>query len=176
MMSIDELGSVGEIVGAIATILTLIYLSLQIRQSNIQTKSEAHRVATQAWVDQQRSVFETPEKVAFMRKAMTDYDSLSQDEKGVFFGILLGYIAPFANIYDKFQAGLMEPAAYQSIEEAFTSVFTTPGARACINSFEEHTMLPPYIMKYVNGDLKGRTIPPMTESFDFMIAEAGRDT
>ena len=175
-MSIEDWGSIGEIVGALATILTLIYLSLQIRQNNIQSKSEALRVATQTWVDQQRSVFETQEKVAFIRKAMTDYDALSQDEKGLFFGILLGYVAPFANIYDKYQAGLMEEDTYQSIEAAFISVVTTPGAKACINSFEEHTKLPPYIMRYVNGDLDGTGIPPMTESFDFMLTSTGSDT
>ena len=32
-MTIQELGSVGELIGAIATVATLIYLSLQIRQN-----------------------------------------------------------------------------------------------------------------------------------------------
>ena len=168
-MNWNALGAIGEIVSAFAVIVTLFYLAFQIRQTNVQTKSEALRIAIQAWVDQQRRAFETEEDVAFMRKAMNNYKNLSQDEKGRFFGVLLGYIAPFSNIREKHLAGLMDESAFHSVEEAFANVVTSPGARDCIESFQRHTALPTYIMEYVRGNEPARTkILPMSETFDFV--------
>jgi hypothetical protein len=42
-MTIQDLGSVGELVAAIATVATLIYLSIQIRSSNRLARAEASR-------------------------------------------------------------------------------------------------------------------------------------
>ena len=168
-MNWDALGAIGEIVSAFAVIITLFYLAFQIRQNNVQTKSEALRIAIQAWVDQQRRAFETEEDVAFMRKALNDYVSLSKDEKGRFFGILLGYIPPFSNIRENHMAGLMDEEAFRAIEVAFASVVSSPGARDCIESFQRHTALPFWIMEYVRGNEPTRTkVQPMSETFDFV--------
>jgi hypothetical protein len=42
-MSIQELGSLGELVAAIATVFTLVYLALQIRENTKIVRSEASR-------------------------------------------------------------------------------------------------------------------------------------
>ena len=40
-MTISELGSVGELIGAIATVATLMYLALQIRANTLSAKYSA---------------------------------------------------------------------------------------------------------------------------------------
>ena len=42
-MTVQDLGSIGEFVAAIATVATLIYLSVQIRSSNRLARAEASR-------------------------------------------------------------------------------------------------------------------------------------
>jgi hypothetical protein len=39
-MSIQDIGALGEFVAALATVITLIYLSAQIKQNNLITKAE----------------------------------------------------------------------------------------------------------------------------------------
>lgn len=171
------LGNFGEFVGAIAVVATLGYLAVQIRHGAVQARSEALRNATSAWVTQQRSAFATEEHTAFMRKALNDYQSLTADEKGRFFGVLLGYISPFGDVYDKHRSGLMEVETFRAIEDAFVNVVTSPGARDCICAFERHTGLPDYIMEYVRGEKPvGRTVQPMTQTFDFVKPVAGKGT
>ncbi|MGK0223076.1 MAG: hypothetical protein ACI9ON_002319, partial [Limisphaerales bacterium] len=41
-MSIQDLGSLGELIAAAATLGTLIYLAIQIRQNNLIAKEQAH--------------------------------------------------------------------------------------------------------------------------------------
>ena len=170
------LGNYGEFVGAFAVVATLGYLAVQIRQNTIQARSEALRNATSAWVAQQRSAFATEEHTAFMRKALNDYSALTADERGRFFGVLLGYIAPFEDVYDKRQSGLMNDNTFRAIEDAFVNVVTSPGARDCICAFEEHTRLPPVIMEYVRGvQPTDRTVQPMTQTFDFVKLTEGQN-
>lgn len=40
-MTISELGSIGELIGAVATVATLLYLALQIRANTHQAKYNA---------------------------------------------------------------------------------------------------------------------------------------
>ena len=141
-MSIQDWGAIGEILGGIAVFVSLGYLALQIRQSNIQAKAESLRTATQSWVDQQQKAFDTEEKVAFMRRALNDYAELSHDEKGKLWAVLLGYIAPFDNMYNQYHAGLLRKEVFESIEGAFISIVTSPGARECLESFHASAPYP----------------------------------
>lgn len=43
-MNIQDLGAIGEMVGAVAVIATLIYLSIQIRQNNVLLRSQSRQV------------------------------------------------------------------------------------------------------------------------------------
>ena len=43
-MSLMEIGAIGEFAAAIAVLITLIYLSIQVRQSNAQARLEVRRV------------------------------------------------------------------------------------------------------------------------------------
>ncbi len=168
-MSIQDWGAIGEILGAIAVLLSLGYLALQIRQSNIHAKAESLRTATQSWVLQQQKAFGSEEKVAFMRRALNDYSALSLDEKGRFWAILLGYIGPFDNLYNQYHAGLLRKEVFESIEGAFISIVTSPGARECLASFHDSTPLPEYLMSYISGDVLGANkVRPMSETHDFL--------
>ena len=168
-MSIQDWGAVGEILGGIAVFLSLGYLALQIRQSNIQAKAESLRIGTQSWVLQQQKAFDSEEKVAFMRRALNDFTGLSQDEKGRLWAILLGYIAPFDNLYNQYEAGLLRKEVFESIEGAFISIVTSPGARQCLVAFHASSPLPEYLMAYIRGDVRGANeVQPMSETFEFV--------
>jgi len=171
-MSIQDWGAVGEILGALAVFLSLGYLALQIRQSNIQAKAESLRTATQSWVDQQQTAFDSEEKVAFMRSALNDYTELSHDEQGRLWAILLGYIAPFDNLYNQYHSGLLRKEVFESIEGAFVSIVTSPGARECLASFHASAPLPEYLMAYISGDAPGANeVEPMSETYEFLKKE-----
>ncbi len=168
-MSIQDWGAIGEILGALAVFLSLGYLALQIRHSNIQAKAESLRTATQAWVDQQQKAFDSEEKVAFMRRALHDYGGLSNDEQGKLWAILLGYIAPFDNLYNQYHAGLLRKEVFESIEGAFISIVTSPGAKDCLESFHESAPLPEYLMLYISGVEQGaNAVKPMSETYVFL--------
>ena len=131
-MNWDAIGAIGEILGALAVFISLGYLATQIRQSNRQARTDSLRDATKGWTDQHQSAFDTEEKVAFMRRALSSYSSLSADEKGRLFSTLIGYIAAFDSLYNQHQAGLLQENTFRTLESAFIALVRCPGVTDCL--------------------------------------------
>jgi hypothetical protein len=80
-MTIQELGSVGELLAAIATIATLIYLALQLRQNTAALKlSQIRAVDSDAQNSRGRFV-ENREVAELYIKGLTEPDSLDQADR-----------------------------------------------------------------------------------------------
>ena len=103
-MSWDAAGAIGEIVGALAVVMSLIYLATQIRTQNREAKissvheiTEAFRLAITSFQDEQRAVVYT--------KALNGFDSLTDSEKLQFISMVQGLMR------------VWEEAFYQYTEE-----------------------------------------------------------
>ena len=81
-MTIDELGSIGELLAAIATLLTLIYLATQIRQNTLQLRSSSRNNVLQGMTDDSDRLFDS-ERYEFMRNAVQT-EELSNEQIGRF--------------------------------------------------------------------------------------------
>ena len=79
-MTIQDWGAVGEIVGAIAVLLTLIYLALQIRQNTISQRAHTHWMMVESMRDDNRIVLERPELELALRKARLAPDDADLDD------------------------------------------------------------------------------------------------
>ncbi len=80
-MTLDEVGNIGELIAAIATVATLVYLALQIRQNNFMLRDAAHR-GIQDDADRWRAyLIENEEIAALYTRGMNDLDALHSDER-----------------------------------------------------------------------------------------------
>ena len=82
-MTISELGSVGEVIGAVATVATLLYLALQIRANTKQTKLTNWGVLAERYMSvyAQSSNFELADVIV---RGRIDFNSLNEAEKLAF--------------------------------------------------------------------------------------------
>ena len=60
-MTIQDLGSIGEFVGAFAVVLSMLYLAVQIRQNTAELKRSAFRDVHTAYSELRRLTIESPE-------------------------------------------------------------------------------------------------------------------
>jgi hypothetical protein len=89
-MSVQDLGSIGELIAAIATLGTLIYLAIQIRQNTATIQLSAERGV---WGDGQEwmsRIVENPELADLYRRGMRG-DSLEPNDR-LRFRLLLGML------------------------------------------------------------------------------------
>lgn len=99
-MTISELGSIGEFVGAIGVVVTLIYLAYQIRQNTTQLKQNASMAKAAAVNNSnialrhtRQSIFESGSLSKIFLSGNQDYSKLSELE-------LLRYRLTLQNITD----------------------------------------------------------------------------
>jgi hypothetical protein len=88
-MDIVELGAIGELVGGVAVVGSLIYLALQVRQSNDVAKAESVRELT---TEMGRISMKTcdPELAVVLRRAIVDFGALPKNDQLVAAGWLGG--------------------------------------------------------------------------------------
>jgi hypothetical protein len=79
-MTIQDLGSIGELVAALATIATLGYLALQIRQNSESVRMEAEIGLSQQVVDWHARVTADPELIRIWDQAAIDSESMNADD------------------------------------------------------------------------------------------------
>ncbi len=99
MQMAQLLGNFGEFVGAIAVVLTLIYLAIQVRhgresmEENTQaleenrklTRAEMERQFVQQWDHVNHLLSENRDTTALMRRGNDDFESLDDDDRTIFF-------------------------------------------------------------------------------------------
>ena len=120
-MNWNAIGALGETIGAIAVIISLIYLALQIRaqtrearlQSSYQM-TEAFREAISSLQDSQRA------KVAI--KALENIDSLEDWERLQFNAIAQRYLRVWEQAHYQFTEGHLDPQLWESIHETYVDL------------------------------------------------------
>ena len=79
-MDIMELGAIGELVGGVAVVATLLYLALQVRQSNKTARSESMR-AIAAEARQNFLMLCDPDLALVVRRGRENFAELSKNDQ-----------------------------------------------------------------------------------------------
>jgi hypothetical protein len=80
-VTIQDVGSIGELIAAIATVATLLYLASQIRSSTISMKAEARRAARSDAAASLRLIAGSDETAEMFSQGLADPKSLSATQK-----------------------------------------------------------------------------------------------
>ena len=83
-MDILQLGAIGELVGGIAVLVTLIYLSLQVRQSNHQVSAQAVKEAVTEFVGAFAAVTSDEQAAKNFRAGMNYFTQLDPNQQSIF--------------------------------------------------------------------------------------------
>ena len=92
-MTISELGSVGELIGAIATVATLMYLALQIRANTLSAKYSAINDIINRVIKWQSRIADTPDLMSSWKEGTQNYHGLNIEEKVRFTSIAVEMLA-----------------------------------------------------------------------------------
>ena len=83
-MNWDAIGAIGEWAGAVAVVVTLFYLAMQVRQSNVVALAEAERDFWTTWHGVVNRVGVDLEAASLFQRGLHAFQSLSQPEKLMF--------------------------------------------------------------------------------------------
>ncbi len=76
-MNIMELGAIGELVGGVAVVGSLIYVGFQVRQNTLTMRSHTQFESARYWSAEVSRVAHSPDMVRIVRIGSTNIDELS---------------------------------------------------------------------------------------------------
>jgi hypothetical protein len=80
-MTLEDLGSIGEFVAAVATVVTLVYLALQIRYNTKAIELTARRGVQEDASRWRQNLIQHPEVAELYRKGIRNPESLERSER-----------------------------------------------------------------------------------------------
>jgi hypothetical protein len=128
-LTIQDLGSIGEFIAAIATVATLVYLAVQIRQSTKQARLTANRELGASIHDGFAPLF-NPGFARIWRLGRYDPDQLDEDERAAFGMLLERQLYSFQNVVHQYDNGVLEQDTFESMVVLFSDLVSTPGGVA----------------------------------------------
>src|SRR5215471_16499325 len=95
-MNWDMINAVGQMLGAVGVIISIVYLAAQIRNQNKESQRAAMNVLTSHWSDLNRTLVENPDLAALWIRALRSFDDLDGTSK-LRFGAHLGRLLRMAD-------------------------------------------------------------------------------
>jgi hypothetical protein len=134
-MTLQGLGAIGELVGGIAVIITLIYLALQIRQNTAVVKTTNYLNLSRDSDDFSRMIGGNKELNEIYTRGSEDFRSLSINDQSRFNMLLSVLIHPYQSMYQVRARGHIDEELMLNSFEILSALLKRPGIRQW---WEEH--------------------------------------
>jgi hypothetical protein len=129
-VTIQDLGSIGELVGAIATVATLAYLAIQIRSGTTAVRSAAAQSVHESFATWYRMLAADAELSALMARGLRDYSTLSETERARFVSTSMALLLCSQDAFIKWREGSLSPELWAGWELVMMNLVLAPGGHA----------------------------------------------
>jgi hypothetical protein len=126
-MSLEDLGNIGEFVGAIAVVVSLIYLAVQIRQNTRAVRSASHQTLVSSEQAIQASISDNREVARIVVQANKDFDALDEEDRLRFLMLAGRLFSNFENIYYQYSRGLLDEDLWRPWSDSIPFFVQQPG-------------------------------------------------
>ncbi len=156
-MTLEDLGNLGEFVAAVAVVVSLIYLALQIRQNTRSVRDSAYQGVANS-VGELTKLFGTnPQIIAVFRKGSRSPDDLSEDEWFQFSNLVHTIMNNFQTFHRMRERGLLDDSVWTPTVRNLRAQMQVPGFQEWWkrNPIEFTTSFTEYIEREILGNGKG---------------------
>ena len=154
-MNWEAIGAIGEIIGAIAVIVTIAYLAIQIRQNTLALRSTATNEINEQLANVYFDASRDPEVASVFVRGAYDPSKLDQVELARYFSMLQGIMFIFQNVLLQTRAKLIDQEILYSWGQVIGALTTTPGFERFWE--ERKFILSPEVQRYVEVELMEAT-------------------
>jgi hypothetical protein len=154
-MTLQDLAAIGDAVGGVAVIVTLVYLAIQIRQSTAIERAAGQRdllSQLRSWVELTAG---DPALFDVLRRGTRDWTSLAPPEQEQFHAWALSLLLLAEQALYMRNDRFVNEGSFRGIEQAALSIVATPGGRAWWGVVR--SLLGNDIARHVDGALESRS-------------------
>jgi hypothetical protein len=128
-MTISELGDLGDFLGGIGVVVTLVYLAIQIRRNTRAVRSASLDSVTTSHMEFHRSVWGDPVLNEIWFDGRMGKKELSEAESRRFAFMVTTCARHWENAYQKARGGTLEATAWAGMHQELVTVFADPGTQ-----------------------------------------------
>ena len=128
-MTIQDLGSMGELIAAIATVATLIYLAKQLQANTKATQASNWHEITRDYARTNEILTIHAEIGEIWREGLKNYPNLPKGENERFATIIANQGLQFQALYAQYQNGQLEEETYTAYLRFFCSLIAQEGGQ-----------------------------------------------
>ena len=128
-MTLDDLGNLGEFVGAVAVVASLLYLAAQIRQNSRLLRASAIQSAATITAGSLSTIARDSNAARVLARGMADFDSLAGEDAVQCSAVLFLIFNEVQNSFRMHREGLIPEERWQSASAVAAFYLRTPGVR-----------------------------------------------
>ena len=126
-MTLEDLGNLGDFVGGLAVIATLLYLAVQVRQNTRILRTSAEQTADP--IAAIANIAQSPENAAVYHRGLADPSELSDEERTHFYLMMASSFYVLHQGYRAYQLGTQTAETWQWQSRALKFYAAQPGVR-----------------------------------------------
>jgi len=126
-VTIQDLGSLGELIAAIATVATLVYLAAQVRQNTRALRSSTFQGISEQMANNVEPIVVHPEVAALLLKGTAGLDGLTPEGRLRFQSILVMSFRRMEAVYVQAQLGSIDSDLTLGFERSMLSLLYSVG-------------------------------------------------
>ena len=152
----DTLANLGEILGGLGVLISLIFLAIQIRSGNELARADSQRQARHAW---QENLFYISDNSRDVRQFLHDYEKMEPDGQMKGAHALIGMGNRLDLLLKLEKKGLETPDNVRFMTDAFVGLVSTKGGNKFWQDMASINMFGDDLLKEVNLKLKELDVP-----------------
>jgi hypothetical protein len=172
-MTLNDLANLGQIIGALAVVISLFYVAHQIRQNTNAVQSATAQTVHEHFSNWYNLVAADAELVQIAASGLRDYSSLWEQERVRFVATFMSFISYSQNAFLKWREGLLEPGLWLGWEQVMMNLFGAPGGKTLWK--ERSYLFGEEFRRYIENDLMIRSPHPNAKPLGAFTIGAGTE-
>jgi hypothetical protein len=126
-VTIQDWGSIGELVAAIATVATLAYLAIQIRANTRAARAQSGQARTASTKQQLLALAQNQHLAGVFRRGLADLQSLEPDEQIQFTFLVTSFLSDAHASFTDMELGVSDRSTFEVVWTGLRLLLKTPG-------------------------------------------------
>jgi hypothetical protein len=126
----EAIGAIGQMVGAIAVVISLIYLAREVRRNARATRHAAMRATLDSFNRLAQQLTQDPDLAGLYCRACDDFEALEAVDRTRFGWFMHQIFRNMEDVYYQNLQGHLDPHLWRGLEVAMRDMNTAPGVQA----------------------------------------------
>ena len=128
-MTLQDLGALGEVVGAVGVVVSLLYLSVQVRQNTRSLRASTYQSFSEYFAEFRAMLLAEPRLGLLFGNGLRSFSALDEGERVAFDSIMMTFLRGVEVSFYQERNGLLDASFYRGWADEANAIGRQPGAR-----------------------------------------------